>query len=89
VGPRYSISKKIGSGSFGIVCEACNTETGQRVAIKQVCRLFEDIMDTKRLLREVTILKAMNHPNVVKVIEILTPGTPDDFNEIYIVMEHA
>jgi mitogen-activated protein kinase 1/3 len=46
-------------------------------------------MDTKRLLREVTILKAMNHPNVVKVIEILTPGTPEDFNEIYIVMEHA
>jgi mitogen-activated protein kinase 1/3 len=59
------------------------------VAIKSVKRLFEDITDTKRLLREVTILKVLDHPNVVKVIEILTPGTPEDFNEIYIVMEHA
>ena len=83
------MQKKLGSGSFGNVVDAVHIATGQRVAIKQVNRLFEDILDTKRLLREVSIMKGLSHPNIVKIIEILTPGSPEDFNEIYFVMEYA
>jgi mitogen-activated protein kinase 1/3 len=43
VGPKYIITKRIGAGSFGIVCEAIDTETQERVAIKQITRLFEEI----------------------------------------------
>lgn len=89
LGSKYRINKLLGSGSFGNVVDACCNATGQRVAIKQVNRLFEDILDTKRLLREVSIMKTLSHPNIVKIIEILTPGSPENFNEIYIVMEYA
>jgi serine/threonine protein kinase len=34
VGDKYVITKRIGAGSFGVVCEAVNTETQERVAIK-------------------------------------------------------
>jgi serine/threonine protein kinase len=43
VGSKYVITKKIGAGSFGVVCEAVDTTTQERVAIKQITRLFEEI----------------------------------------------
>jgi mitogen-activated protein kinase 1/3 len=89
VGDKYKVLKRIGTGAFGMVCEAINNETGERVAIKHITNLFEDIADSKRLLREISILKTLNHPCVVRVKEIIVSGTPEQFDECYIVMEHA
>lgn len=89
VGPNYQIIKQLGSGSYGMVCEARHVPTGQRVAIKQMTKIFDDLVDCKRLLREVCILKYLNHPNVVKMREILLPKNLQNFNELYVVMEHA
>ncbi|CAG9331755.1 unnamed protein product [Blepharisma stoltei] len=89
VGPNYQIIKQIGSGSYGMVCEGRHVPTGEKVAIKQMTKIFDDLIDCKRLLREVAILKYLNHPNVVKLREILLPKDLNHFNELYIVMEHA
>ncbi len=89
VGPRYKVLKHIGTGAFGMVCEAINTETNERVAIKHITKLFEDIADSKRLLREISILKTLKHPCVVGVTEVIVSGNTEKFNECYIVMEHA
>ncbi|CAG9312245.1 unnamed protein product [Blepharisma stoltei] len=89
VGPNYQIIKQLGSGSYGMVCEARHVPTGQRVAIKQMTKIFDDLIDCKRLLREVSILKHLNHPNIVKMREILLPKNLQTFNELYVVMEHA
>ena len=89
VGPNYEIIKQLGAGSYGMVCEAKYLPTGERVAIKNVGKIFDDIIDCKRLLREITILKYLNHPNVVKIREIIKPDNLEDFNELYVVMEHA
>ena len=57
--------------------------------MKQVTNLFEDVNDAKRLLREISILKKLNHPSIVQVKELIVSGSQDQFDELYIVMEHA
>jgi mitogen-activated protein kinase 1/3 len=89
VGPDYQITRQIGSGSYGMVCEAKHLPTNERVAIKQMTGIFDDIVDCKRLLREICILRYLNHPNVVKLKEILQPKNLATFSELYIIMEHA
>ena len=43
----------------------------------------------KRLLREIAIMKRLDHPNVVKVKEVIVTANAENFTEMYIVMEHA
>jgi serine/threonine protein kinase len=71
------------------VCEAVHVSTGKRVAIKKILNLFEDAIDTKRLLREILILKNLNNMNIVKLYDILEPADPQRFNSLYLVLEHA
>lgn len=89
VGADYQLIKQIGAGSYGSVAEARHLPTGDRVAIKHLTQIFDDLVDCKRLLREVTILRYLNHPSVVKLREILLPSDVSNFNELFIVMEHA
>lgn len=55
--PDYELKKIIGWGSYGKVAEALHKPSGRKVAIKKMLNLFEDVIDTKRLLREIQILK--------------------------------
>ena len=71
VGPNYEIIKQLGSGSYGMVCEGRHIPSNERVAIKHVDKIFDDIIDCKRLLREISILRYLNHPNIVKIREII------------------
>jgi mitogen-activated protein kinase 1/3 len=89
VGANYEILKQIGSGSYGAVVEAIHKPTGKKVAIKRLARIFDDAIDCKRILREITLLRNLDHPNVIKILEILEPSNPDTFDTIYLVMEHA
>lgn len=86
---RYRVIELIGSGSYGSVCEAEDSETKDVVAIKRCKHIFKDLIDCKRILRECAILSKLQHNNVVKIIEIVVPTNLRDFNEIYIVMELA
>jgi mitogen-activated protein kinase 1/3 len=61
------------------VCKAVQISSGQKVAIKRIKNVFEDEVDCKRILREVTLMRKLSHPSVVKIIEILEPeGTASD-----------
>jgi mitogen-activated protein kinase 1/3 len=59
------------------------------VAIKKITRLFDDEIDAKRILREIVILKKLNHPNLVRIIEIIPPLDYKTFNSIYVVTEYC
>jgi mitogen-activated protein kinase 1/3 len=82
------VERILGTGSYGSVCRALQISTGQKVAIKRVKNVFEDDVDCKRILREITLMRKMNHPSVVKIIEIIEPTNSKDFRELYIVMEY-
>ena len=40
-------------------------------------------------LREISILKKLDHPSIVGVKELIVSGSREQFDELYIVMEHA
>ena len=85
---KYEILSQLGVGSYGNVVEAIDRKTFHRVAIKQVNNIFNELIDSKRILREITLLRNMNSPFVVKIINIVTPSSKS-FNKIYIVFEYS
>ena len=89
IGEDYEITKMIGKGSYGDVAEAVHKKTGKRVAIKRIYRVFEDLVDCKRIVREIAILRRMKHPNVVGLFDILEPKDYASFDTLYLVMEYC
>jgi mitogen-activated protein kinase 1/3 len=59
------------------------------VAIKKMENIFDDEIDCKRILREITLLRKLRHPFVVELVEVLEPSDPANFSTIYTVMEYA
>ena len=74
VGDEYILLKEMGQGSYGTVVLAKHIPTGKNVAIKKVSNIFNNETDTKRLLREILILRQMDrHNNVVKLYDVIEP----------------
>lgn len=84
---RYKILEIIGKGSYGIVCSALDTHTGERVAIKRINDIFEHVSDATRILREVKLLRLLRHPDIVEIKHIMLPPSPRDFKDIFVVFE--
>ena len=76
----YSVKRFLGRGSYGSVFEAIDTRTQCRVAVKQVNRIFSNLTDTKRLLREVTILRSLQHDNIIELCDLI-PASSDVLND--------
>lgn len=60
---------------------------GNRVAIKKVKDTFADLIDAKRILREIKLLRHfVSHENIISILDIMTyPPNTVDFTDIYIV----
>ena len=57
------------------------------MAIKRIGDVFRVETDTRRFLREIHILRHLNHPNIIRVLDAFYPGDEDTFSELYIVFE--
>jgi serine/threonine protein kinase len=73
VGPRYRVVDVVGQGSYGCVATAVENSTGTRVAIKRINNIFAHITDTRRLLREIHVLRHLVHPNIISLLDIVYP----------------
>jgi serine/threonine protein kinase len=58
VDDRYEYVKQIGHGAYGVVCSAFDKRNNRKVAIKKVTNAFQDLIDAKRILREVRLLSS-------------------------------
>ncbi|KAL3073671.1 hypothetical protein niasHT_039211 [Heterodera trifolii] len=67
---RYRITKKVGDGTFGEVSLAIKLDTGDVVAIKRMKKKFYS-WDEAMNLREVKSLKKLNHPNIIRLREVI------------------
>ncbi|WP_437488210.1 serine/threonine-protein kinase [Sorangium sp. So ce1014] len=65
---KYRLSRKIGQGAMGVVWAARNEATGREVALKVIAR--PDPLLRKRLLREAQSCGALQHPNIVDVLDV-------------------
>jgi mitogen-activated protein kinase 1/3 len=64
--------------------KTCN----DKVAIKKCPKAFDDLVDAKRILREIKLLRHFNHPNIIALRDLIPP--PDDvklFEDIYMVLD--
>ncbi|KAF8387988.1 hypothetical protein HHK36_026654 [Tetracentron sinense] len=86
-GSRYKIEEVIGKGSYGVVCSAYDTHTGDKVAIKKINDIFEHVSDATRILREIKLLRLLRHPDIVEIRHILLPPSRREFKDIYVVFE--
>lgn len=87
VDKRYEILNPVGTGAYGLVCEALDTTTGEKVAIKKIERAFEHATFTKRTLRELKILRLLQHENIIGVKSIQLPINRENFNDLYLICE--
>jgi mitogen-activated protein kinase 1/3 len=83
----YEYIKKVGHGAYGVVISALDHRTNTKVAIKKITNAFEDLIDAKRILREIKLLSFFSHENVVALLDILRPAAPTGYNDIYIVTD--
>lgn len=57
-----------------------------KVAIKKIkASIFDDEINTKRILREIFILRQVKHEAVIEMLDIIPPRSRADFHEYYIV----
>lgn len=89
VDTKYSFTRVIGSGAYGVVISANDTHLNTRVAIKMVPKAFQDEIDAKRILREIKLLRHFKHENIVNIVDMMPPMARyvDDFTDVYIVSE--
>eukprot|EP00397_Hematodinium_sp_SG-2012_P009233 GEMP01009310.1.p1 GENE.GEMP01009310.1~~GEMP01009310.1.p1 ORF type:complete len:421 (+),score=83.14 GEMP01009310.1:23-1264(+) len=85
---KYIVKDQLGAGSYGTVCEGYDELEGRQVAIKRSREIFDDLIDAKRMLREISILARLDNTNIVKLYDLIIPQTKD-FDEMYMVMEYA
>jgi serine/threonine protein kinase len=86
---RYRLGRSVGAGGMGRVWLARDEVLGREVAIKEVALPFglsaNECMELRqRTLREARAAARMNHPNVVKIYDVI-----DDETRPWIVMEYV
>lgn len=84
---HFEYVKTIGSGAYGVVISATDTKTGTTVAIKNIQRAFDDLTDAKRIVREIKLMRHLNHKCVLGVEDIFEPVALAKFEDVYIVSQ--
>lgn len=80
---KYDVGRTIGEGTFAKVKFAQNIETGESFAMKVLAKstiLKHRMVD--QIKREISIMKIVRHPNIVRLHEVLASRT-----KIYIILE--
>jgi serine/threonine protein kinase len=84
-----------------VVCSAYDHKSKTKVAIKKVPKAFEDLIDAKRIVREIKLLSKnfylffidfislefFDHENVISLIDVQKPPNPTGYEDIYIVTD--
>ncbi|KAG5267052.1 hypothetical protein AALO_G00239330 [Alosa alosa] len=81
---NYRLLKTIGKGNFAKVKLARHVLTGREVAVKIIDKTQLNPTSLQKLFREVRIMKLLNHPNIVKLFEVI-----ETEKTLYLIMEYA
>ena len=78
----YQVTKQLGEGAYGKVSECIHRESRQKFAVKVLQKMHMDSVQQEKLINEMRILRELDHPNIVKIMEYF-----EDEEKFYIVTE--
>eukprot|EP01126_Amoeba_proteus_P052929 TRINITY_DN6430_c1_g2_i1.p1 TRINITY_DN6430_c1_g2~~TRINITY_DN6430_c1_g2_i1.p1 ORF type:complete len:296 (-),score=58.33 TRINITY_DN6430_c1_g2_i1:188-1075(-) len=81
---NYEKEQKIGEGTYGVVYKAKDRRDGSCVALKKIRLDHEDEGVPSTAIREISILKELNHENIVKLISVVHFNK---LHKLYLVFE--
>eukprot|EP01083_Nonionella_stella_P028043 77224_1 len=85
---KYCFVRMLGRGAFGVVAEGIHVSSGKQVAIKRIRKVFDQLYDAKRLLRELRICRLLSgHTSIVELIDIVPPNKQSAFHSLILVFE--
>lgn len=68
---RYQKMEKIGEGTYGVVYKSKDRVTGEIVALKKIRLEAEDEGIPSTAIREISLLKELQHPNIVRLYDVV------------------
>ena len=85
---RFKIIREIGSGAYGIVFEALDKVTHQKVALKKIFGAFRNSTDSQRTFREITFLKQLRgHTHIVELYNVFKAQNNNDLYVSFEILE--
>jgi len=79
---RFQIVEKLGEGTYGKVYKALSRDSGEPFALKKIRIIYEEEGVPGTAIREVSLLKECDHPNVIKLHEVFSNASA-----LYLVFE--
>jgi serine/threonine protein kinase len=67
----YQPDRPIGYGAFGVVWSVTDPRNGKRVALKKLPNVFQSLVSSKRVFRELKMMRFFKHENVLSCVDIL------------------
>ncbi|KFK35382.1 hypothetical protein AALP_AA5G278000 [Arabis alpina] len=80
----YELGPKIGFGSFAVVWLAKHRSSGLEVAVKEIDKKLLSPKVRDNLLKEISILSTIDHPNIIRFYEAIETG-----DKIFLVLEYC
>ncbi|OSX81569.1 hypothetical protein BU14_0014s0117 [Porphyra umbilicalis] len=80
---HYELGSLLGEGAFARVVMGLDRTTLQQYAVKVIEKQSDDAQGLEFIWRELNVMKAVNHPNIVRTYDIFDTRT-----RLYIVLEY-
>jgi len=81
---HYDFTKELARGGYSVVYLGKSKKDGNQYAVRQIKKeALDDDEAVNALRREITILRSVDHPNVLKLFEVY-----EDDDSYYLVLEH-
>lgn len=65
----YQVVKKLGQGTFGVVCLAIDSRNGRQVALKTA--MVNSVHRCDPIQREITFLRRLTHPSIIELLDVV------------------
>ncbi|KAF2072184.1 hypothetical protein CYY_006504 [Polysphondylium violaceum] len=83
----YEVGKTLGNGTFGKVKLGTHVSTKENVAIKFIKNNKLSIKQKETCLREIDIMKLLDHPNIVKLLDVV--DKKEEESTTYLIVEYV
>ncbi|KAB5527267.1 hypothetical protein DKX38_021114 [Salix brachista] len=80
----YVLGSRIGRGSFAVVWRSRHRFSGLQVAVKEIDKKLLSPKVSENLLKEISILSTINHPNIIRFYESI-----ETEDRIFLVLEYC